>query len=94
LEKAIGTELVFRVTGSLAGVVNGTEVYTSDSVLAVAAVHAGVRRSGKTAVVCVRIVPVLPCYQVTIRNGVTSMTWVKPWTGACCIERHQFYLEA
>jgi hypothetical protein len=67
-----GTTYYFRVTGATDGGIWGTDVYTGDSVLAVAAVHAGVVRPGETAVVRVTVMPPLTHYQGSVRNGVTS----------------------
>src|SRR5205823_4787332 len=47
-EGAVGSEPLFRVTGRTDGSIYGTDVYTSDSKLATAAVHAGVLRAGET----------------------------------------------
>ena len=67
-----GTTYYFRVTGSAEGSLWGTDVYTADSSLAVAAVHAGAITPGETAVVRVTVMPPLAQYQGTVRNGVTS----------------------
>jgi hypothetical protein len=64
-----------RVTGSATGPVWGTDVYTADSSLAAAAVHAGVLRPGETGIVRVRMVPGLSAYPGSTRNGVTSGAW-------------------
>jgi hypothetical protein len=86
-EEAVGTELLFEVTGRTKGPVYGTDVYTSDSDLASAAVHAGVLRPQETAIVKVCIVPVLPTYRGTTRHGVVSRDWASPWQGAYRVER-------
>jgi hypothetical protein len=67
-----GTTYYFRVTGVPDGGLWGTDVYTADSVLAVAAVHAGAVKVGESAVVRVTVVPPLAHYQGSVRNGVTS----------------------
>lgn len=67
-----GTTYYFRVTGAADGSVWGTDVYTGDSVLPVAAVHAGAVKPGETAVVRVTAMPPLAQYQGSVRNGVTS----------------------
>src|SRR5205823_4348052 len=87
-ESAVGAELLFRVTGRTDGFLYGTDVYTSDSNLATAAVHAGILRPGQTGVVRVRMVDVLPRYQATTRYAVTSSSWETPWSGAYRIERY------
>jgi hypothetical protein len=67
-----GATYYFRVTGAADGGVWGTDVYTGDSVLAAAAVHAGVVKVGETAVVRVTVMQPLNHYQGAVRHGVTS----------------------
>jgi hypothetical protein len=67
-----GTTFYFRVAGSTDGALWGTDVYTADSALAAAAVHAGAVKPGETAVVRVTVMPPLAQYQGSVRNGVTS----------------------
>ncbi len=67
-----GKTFAFRVTGAVNGSVWGTDVYTTDSNLASAAVHAGVLKPGQTKVVRVRIVSSPASFQSSSRNGVTS----------------------
>ena len=67
-----GTTYYFRVTGVTEGSLWGTDVYTGDSSLAVAAVHAGAIKPGETAVVRVTVQRPLNHYQGSVRNGVTS----------------------
>jgi hypothetical protein len=67
-----GTTYYFRVTGATDGALWGTDVYTADSVLAAAAVHAGAVKAGETAVVRVTVMPPLAHYPGSVRNGVTS----------------------
>jgi LCCL domain-containing protein len=67
-----GATYYFRVTGATNGGVWGTDVYTGDSTLTAAAVHAGALKPGETTVVRVRVMPPLAQYQGSIRNGVTS----------------------
>ncbi|PKN59313.1 MAG: hypothetical protein CVU56_01220 [Deltaproteobacteria bacterium HGW-Deltaproteobacteria-14] len=72
----IGAELpaVCTCAGAEQGAIYGTGVYTADSVICVAARHAGVvgARGGE-----VRLVPVAGChhYEGSARNGVTSRAW-------------------
>jgi hypothetical protein len=68
----IGATYYFRVTGEASGSLWGTDVYTGDSVLAVAAVHAGLVKVGESAVVKVTVEQPLTKYQGSVRNGVTS----------------------
>ena len=67
-----GATYYFRVTGASEGSVWGTDVYTGDSSLALAAVHAGAVKPGETTVVRVTVMRPLSHYQGSVRNGVTS----------------------
>lgn len=70
----IGKVCTFRVTGLLgAGFVWGTDVYTLDSNLALATVHAGLLKPGQTGTVRVKILGPQAAYSASTRNGVTSM---------------------
>ncbi len=68
----VGKSFHFTVTGATTGIIWGTDVYTTDSQLATAAVHAGVLRAGQTGVVKVTIVMSPLAFQGTTRNGITS----------------------
>ncbi len=68
----IGATYYFRVTGEASGSLWGTDVYTGDSAIAVAAVHAGLVKIGESVVVKVTVERPLPHYQGSARNGVTS----------------------
>ena len=68
----VGSTFYFRVVGDTIGTVWGTDVYTGDSALSTAAVHAGLVQPGGTAVVKVTVVQPLGQYQGSVRNGVTS----------------------
>lgn len=68
----IGATFYFRVRGAAQGSLWGTDVYTGDSVLPVAAVHAGLVKVDQTAIVKVTVVAPLQKYQGSVRNGVTS----------------------
>lgn len=74
----IGQALLFEVTGSTTDSIWGTEVYTTDSYLGAAAVHAGLLKPGQKGVVKVRILPGQKSYAASTRNGVTSQSW-GPW---------------
>jgi hypothetical protein len=68
-----GTELLFEVTGNTDGTIWGTDVYTGDSPLAVAAVHAGLVRPGERGIVRVTIVDGLNvAFTGSHQNGVWS----------------------
>lgn len=68
----IGANYYFRVRGDTEGQIWGSDTYTGDSLLAVAAVHAGIVKPGDTAVVKVTVVPPLSQYQGSVRNNVKS----------------------
>ncbi len=67
-----GAVYYFRVTGDANGQLWGTDVYTGDSVLATAAVHAGLVQPGAAAIVRVTVEQPLGQYQGSTRHGVTS----------------------
>jgi hypothetical protein len=72
-ESQQGKVLAFAVTGMAAGgSVWGTDVYTTDSRLAMAAVHAGVIKIGETGVVRVKVIPSLPAFAGSSRHGITT----------------------
>lgn len=69
-------EFRFRVIGANDnGGLWGSDVYTLDSSLAKAAVHAGILKVGQEGVVKVRIIPSPAGFTGTIRNGVTSSNY-------------------
>ncbi len=77
----VGQTFEFNVTGSTGGAVWGTDVYTDDSSIARAAVHAGVLAVGQTKVVTVTILPGQGSYPASTRNGVTTASW-GAWSGS------------
>ena len=72
-----GSVYYFSVMGKGSGYLFGTEIYTDDSELAVAAVHAGILASGQTGTVKVTILPGQSSYRASLRNGVKSRSWGK-----------------
>jgi LCCL domain len=81
----IGKEFLIQVTGSTNGVVWGTDIYTDDSSLATAAVHAGVLKDGEKGVVKVTILAGQQQYTDSTRNGVTTSSYAE-WGGSYKIE--------
>ena len=77
----VGQSLQFTVTGSTSGGVWGAGVYTDDSAVAAAAVHAGVVAPGQTAEVTITIKEGQSSYTATTANGVTSRSWGR-WGGS------------
>lgn len=71
----VGKTLYFTVTGAINSTIWGTDVYTTDSSLATAAVHAGVLRNGQTGVVKVTIVASPIAFTGSTRHNVTSQPY-------------------
>jgi len=80
-----GETFRFQVTGNADQSVWGTDVYTDDSSLAAAAVHAGVLEDGEDGVVTVTILPGEDGYTGSDRNGVISMDYGS-WPGSYKVE--------
>ncbi len=77
----VGQVFSFEVTGSTSGMIWGSDIYTDDSSLATAAVHAGVLAPGQTGVVTVEIFGPYKGYEASNRNGVQSSDYRK-WEGS------------
>ncbi len=75
LDTTVGRVFFVRTTGAKAGSVWGSDLYTTDSALAVAAVHAGVLREGETGTVKISVLAGRNSYEGTTRNGVTTSSW-------------------
>ncbi len=69
-----GKTLIFKLTAGQAinGNIWGTNQYTLDSSVAVAAVHAGVLKPGETKIVRVRIIQSPQIFVPSVRNGIQS----------------------
>jgi hypothetical protein len=74
---ATGQTLQFQVTGLADGDIYGTGIYTLDSPLAMAAVHAGMLRLHETGVVSVQILPGRQSYQGSEQNGISSWDYTE-----------------
>jgi hypothetical protein len=68
----VGASFYFRIRGASEGPLWGTDVYTGDSSLGAAAVHAGLVKPDQVAIVKVTVVAPLQQYQGSVRFGVTS----------------------
>lgn len=68
----VGATYYFRVLGATEGQLWGTDIYTGDSTLAAAAVHAGAVKAGASGIIKVTVVQPLNQYQGSLRHGVTS----------------------
>jgi hypothetical protein len=75
----------FKVVGSTDGEVWGTGVYTDDSPLATAAVHAGVLKKGETGIVKVTILAGEASYTGSTANEVTTSEYGQ-WEGSYKVE--------
>ncbi|MCE9560635.1 MAG: hypothetical protein K8U57_01145 [Planctomycetes bacterium] len=86
-QQQFGKELVFTLTGHTPAngqqaTVWGTDVYTLDSNLAAAAVHAGLAKPGEVVAVRVRVVQSPAQYTASSRNGVNSNAYGNFASGA------------
>jgi hypothetical protein len=70
--ETVGATYYFRVTGVTEGQLWGTDIYSGDSTIGAAAVHAGLLKPGKTDVLRVTVVTPPEKFPGTVRNGVTS----------------------
>jgi hypothetical protein len=68
----IGATYYFRVKGDAAGPIWGTDTYTGDTLIAVAAVHAGLLKPDQESVIKVSVVVPPAQFQGSLRHGVTS----------------------
>lgn len=75
----VGQTLAFQVTGSTAGTVWGTGIYTIDSDLATAAVHAGLVKPGETGIILAEILPGQDSYASSENFGVSSRNFWQYW---------------
>ncbi|WP_323035420.1 LCCL domain-containing protein [Pararhodobacter sp.] len=76
-----GQTFSFQVTGASSGSVWGTGIYTDDSSVARAAVHAGLVGVGQTGVVHVQVLPGQQSYQGSAQYGVQSSNY-GTWHGS------------
>jgi hypothetical protein len=75
----------FEIVGRLGTTIWGSDVYTDDSPLATAAVHAGVVKLGERGIVKVTILPGQQSYQGSTRNGILSESY-RDWQRSYRIE--------
>jgi hypothetical protein len=71
----VGKIFIFKVTGSSSGSLWGTDIYTADSTVATAAVHAGLLQPGQSGVIKVTMMASPNVFVGTTRNGVTSSAY-------------------
>ncbi len=79
------TVFYFQVTGAFGYGVYGSNPYTDDSPIAVAAVHSGVLALGESGVIKLTILPGQSSYTGTIANGISSFSYGS-WVGSYLIE--------
>lgn len=80
-----GDTFFFEVTGDTSGSIWGTDIYTDDSDLTVAAVHAGILEDGETGLVEVTICPGEESYEGSESNGILSMDYGS-WSGSYIVK--------
>lgn len=68
--------------GGLLEMAWGTDIYTDDSSVCTAAVHAGLLSASEGGVVTIEIRPDAGQYGGTDRNGMRTGDWMEPWNGA------------
>ncbi len=61
------------------GSIWGTDTYTMDSAVCLAAVHAGIVPADKGGIATITITKSLPSYKGSERNGVKSNDWSSSW---------------
>ncbi len=82
----MGQSFAFEIVGAKEGIIWGNRVYTDDSPLATAAVHAGLVKAGEKAVVRVTILPPQGKYEGATANEVTSYEY-GPFSGSYRVDR-------
>ncbi|CAF4759756.1 unnamed protein product, partial [Rotaria sp. Silwood1] len=75
----IGQSYIFLVTGSVSGAIWGTNIYTDDSNLGAAAVHAGVIQNNQAGLITVTMLAAQSSYTSTTRYGITSFSYGFWW---------------
>ncbi|MDC0325228.1 LCCL domain-containing protein [bacterium] len=83
----IGEVFFFMVTGREGSSLWGTDIYTDDSDIGVAAVHTGIIQPGETAILKVTILPGQDSYESSERNGITSSSYGQ-WTASYRFETY------
>jgi hypothetical protein len=77
----VGQAFTFTVTGATGGSVYGEGIYTDDSALATAAVHAGILKLGETRDIHVAVLPGQSSYKGAFDFGVMSSSY-GAWQGS------------
>jgi len=86
MRSEVGATIDLTVTGSSSAPIWGDGIYTDDSAVAVAAVHAGLLKVGEIGVVRATIMPPQNSYEGTRRNGIQSQPFGR-FEGSYRLER-------
>lgn len=81
-----GKTFSLTLTGSRGGKIWGTDIYTDDSNISTAAVHANALKEGETGTILITMLPGQSSYSGSERNGVTSNDF-DSWRSSYRIER-------
>ncbi len=84
--RRVGETITLPVVGSTRGLVWGDGIYTDDSSLAAAAVHAGILAPGELGLIAVTILPGQNAYGELTSNGVRSLAYGQ-WDGSFSVHR-------
>ena len=76
-----GTVINLIVTGDKDGDVWGTDIYSDDSDISTAAVHAGILKVGETKTISITLLPGQVSYKGSVRNGIESSDYGE-WDGS------------
>lgn len=85
----LGEQFDVPVIGRDSGVIWGSEIYTDDSDIATAAVHAGLVKVGEPAIVTLTIVKPRQAFVKSTRCGVSSLDWATPWESGYMLQLKQ-----
>lgn len=77
----INQTYTFTATGASGGGIWGTNIYTDDSSIPTAAVHAGALALGQTGTVVIMMLAGQSSYTSSTQNGITSSSW-GGWAGS------------
>ncbi len=75
----VGTEINVIVTGKSTGSVWGNGIYSSDSDIGVAAVHAGLVKKGETKTLKITVLAGQAYYEGVLKNGIESYNYEGEW---------------
>ena len=71
----IGQSCTFKITGATGRRIYGTNIYTEDSNIVTAAIHADVLHVGETKNITIKILSGQPYYVVSTQNNVSSLSY-------------------